>query len=416
MFETGTRRLTLTDAGAARWTTGGTRPGVRALLDYLRPHSGADNAIPALDGLRAMAVLLTILFHSWRWEPGMLQPGQNAALYPIYYGRTGVQLFFVLSGFLLFLPYARWLFGLGDRPRVLAFYRRRILRVCPAYWISLALLTLLGPLTSASIRDALVHAAFIHNAWTGSIYSINGVFWTMAIEVQFYALLPLIGWVAGSLAPRIGAWRAAGVVVLGLVALSLGNVLIAHHTALRTLASSAPALVGESSLPHWLGVFGAGIACSVLYVYLTQVLRLRRRHARRLRLCGGVVLAAGVAGALALAFVPELHYLHAKEILFGWSYAAVLFGVLFGQPAVQALLSLPLLRGIGLVSYSLYIWHTVVLGAVLPHLRSLPSTELRVALGFALAILLSVPVAYLSFQLTERPFFTARRHARRAIA
>ena len=75
MPETETRHLTLSDAGAARWPAGGALPTVRALYDYLRPHSAADNAIPALDGLRAVAVLLTILFHSWRWEPGMLQTG-----------------------------------------------------------------------------------------------------------------------------------------------------------------------------------------------------------------------------------------------------------------------------------------------------------------------------------------------------
>ena len=87
------------------------------------------NAIPALDGLRALAVLLVILFHAWTFVPGYIQPGQNAADYALFYGKTGVQLFFVLSGFLLFLPYAQWIFGLRERPSTLMFYKRRALRV-----------------------------------------------------------------------------------------------------------------------------------------------------------------------------------------------------------------------------------------------------------------------------------------------
>ncbi len=71
-------------------------------------------------------------------------------VYPINYGRTGVHLFFVLSGFLLFLPYARWLFGMGQRPSAQLFYKRRVLRIGPAYWACLAILLLAGPITAAS--------------------------------------------------------------------------------------------------------------------------------------------------------------------------------------------------------------------------------------------------------------------------
>jgi Acyltransferase family len=68
----------------------------------LWPESGAVSSIPALDGLRAVAVLFVLAFHAWLAAPGFSRPGDLVFTLPITYGRTGVQLFFVLSGFLLF--------------------------------------------------------------------------------------------------------------------------------------------------------------------------------------------------------------------------------------------------------------------------------------------------------------------------
>src|SRR5215472_5489881 len=113
----------------------------------LWPESGAVSPIPALDGLRAVAVLLVMLFHSWWYMPGQNAQGPQQGQFAINYARTGVPLFFVLSGFLLFLPYARWLFGLRPRPSTWLFYKRRALRIGPAYWVSLVILILVAPLT-----------------------------------------------------------------------------------------------------------------------------------------------------------------------------------------------------------------------------------------------------------------------------
>lgn len=383
----------------------------RAMRARLWPESGAISPIPCLDGVRAVAVLLTMLFHAWWILPGVSSAPQQAVQYPINYGRTGVHLFFVLSGFLLFLPYARWLFQLQGRPSALNFYKRRILRVGPAYWCSLLLLTMAAPLSALAIKDLIVHAFFLSNLFPFSVYSINGVFWTMAIEVQFYVLLPLIGWIAYALTRRVGPASSTILVGGGLLAISLGSGLIERHVGSGHLASVSSFIVGEPSLPHWLDVFGDGIVCSVAYTYLTRVWRRDGRRERYLTIAGSAILGGGVALALIVTFVPRMHTLAINGVLFGWSYAAILFGLLFGAVLPRRLFESRILRFVGLISYSLYIWHIVIIELIEPHLAGLATSQQRVAVGFVLDVILSIPVAYLSYQLTERPFFAARKRA-----
>jgi len=68
-------------------------------------------------------------------------------------------------------------------------------------------------------------------------------------------------------------------------------------------------------------------------------------------------------------------------------------------------------RFIGLISYSLYIWHTVVWSHLAPDLGAIHGPLAQMAVGVLLELLVAIPVAYVSYQLTERPFISARRAA-----
>lgn len=373
------------------------------------PESGAVNSIPALDGLRALAVLLVLVFHSWYFTPGYLQPGQNPYVYPINYGRTGVHLFFILSGFLLFMPYARWIFGLQERPSTLLFYRRRLLRVGPAYWVCLTLLTLVGPYTLFALLDFAVHAVFLPNVLPQTTFTINGVFWTMAVEVQFYVLLPLFGLVMHRLSRRIGPWGGLLVGIGSLTAISLGATVLNKYN----IGANVPLIWNfflgqESSLTYWLSIFASGMAVSALYVHLTR----RSSHRQLPRSLGNAAFVVGLGLALGLAFVPASHQIPFKDYLFGVAYAGILLGALGGPVFVRSLLASPPLRFIGLTSYSLYLWHLSVLYAIeaLIAPAHLPTAQ-AVALNFVIVLPCSIGAAYLSFQITERPFIRARKRA-----
>ena len=381
----------------------------RWIRDRWWPESGALSPIPALDGLRALAVVLVLLFHSWNDLPGFIQPGQDPYQFPINYGRTGVDLFFVLSGFLLFMPYARWILGTGKRPSTWLFYRRRALRIGPAYWLCLCLLALVGPHTIAALLDVVAHVFFLSNAFPQTTFSINGVFWTMAVEVQFYAVLPLIAgvlhWLSRRMGPRLGISIGLGSVI----ALSLIETVLTKRGTVGHLPIVSSLFLSQySSLPFWLDVFACGMAVSVVYVSLLDS---SPGHHMPRGLCT-TALILGVAVALGVAFVPIAHRLPCKDFIFGGAYTGLLIGILGGPTMVQTLFASRPLRFVGLVSYSFYLWHANIVNALgtvfLQHRVPLGQT---IVLNIVLGLPISLLVAYVSYQSIERPFIRARVRA-----
>ncbi|MHB8612989.1 MAG: acyltransferase family protein [Candidatus Dormibacteraceae bacterium] len=370
------------------------------------PESGAVSPVPALDGLRAIAVLLVLAFHSWYKVPGYLAAGQPESSNPLDAGHTGVHLFFVLSAFLLFQPYARWLFGLQGRPSALLFFRRRALRVGPAYWCCMFFILMAGSLGIRRLADVGLHTVFLQNLYGPSTYSLDGVFYTMAIEVQFYLTLPVLGWFCMQLVRRA---RIQPALAIGICAASMFLIALVDKalsaTSLTTVPTVGTALLTFSSLPYWYSVFAMGIVASTIYVYLTT-----RGSARfpNLAAAGSATFAVGLSLWLALVFVPALAQTPAP--LMGVAYASILLGVVFGSMRIRAIFEWRPLRFVGLISYSLYLWHLGVLKVFDRFLVHLPLTE-HVAARFLLLLTFGVAFAYLSYQLTERPFMNARRKA-----
>src|SRR6266702_4719673 len=158
---------------------------------------GKRNSIAVLDGVRAIAILMVIVFHINRITGDSLwnQMANPLASSVATAGGTGVTLFFVLSGFLLFMPFAKAL--LFDTPWPLArvFYLRSVLRIMPGYYVSLFLLILfMHPeyLQRDHLKDLLLFLTFFMDSSPRTFQQINGPFWTLGVEWQFYMLLPLL--------------------------------------------------------------------------------------------------------------------------------------------------------------------------------------------------------------------------------
>jgi peptidoglycan/LPS O-acetylase OafA/YrhL len=212
--------------------------------------------LPFLDGIRGIAILGVFFFHSLHATFGFDNLKWNGiyrdfnvldsflALYPFTYGGAGVAIFFVVSGFCIHLSHQRSKDG-----GWLSFANRRFFRIYPPYLLALLFFFFVSPwgsfhLNSISrIHQLTTHVLAIHNFDENMFFGINPSFWSIAVEVQLYALYPLLLLLAG----RLG-WKRALLIV------GCGEVWIRLVVAINSLASNDPVpwFIQNSPFAFWL--------------------------------------------------------------------------------------------------------------------------------------------------------------------
>jgi peptidoglycan/LPS O-acetylase OafA/YrhL len=188
-----------------------------------RETSGPGRHIPALDGIRGIAVLMVLIFHIFQVEPAPQPTWLRLGYAATRFGQTGVELFFVLSGFLItgILYDAR-----GSRRFFVNFYGRRTLRILPLYFgFALLMLVvmprLLGfPVTGLSWLSLATFSSNFAMA-TGTDGGMLGHYWSLAIEEQFYLIWPVFVFSLG----RVALMRVclASMVVAAVLRLIVGS-------------------------------------------------------------------------------------------------------------------------------------------------------------------------------------------------
>lgn len=172
--------------------------------------------IAEIDGLRSIAIVSVLLLHSYAEMLNRMTMGsalgrnpsgyvprlpamenQHGLLRFLVHGGYGVEIFFAISGFILAWPFARHCLQGGRPVRLRAYFMRRLTRLEPPYVLLLLLRTML--LLLIGVRQArflLVHLLasifYLHNLTYGVASRIEAVSWTLEIEVQFYAIAPLL--------------------------------------------------------------------------------------------------------------------------------------------------------------------------------------------------------------------------------
>lgn len=161
--------------------------------------------LPRLDALRGLAIILVFVYHlvyagyhrdQLEWS-GLFRdfrsPGDKTffLFYPATFGWAGVCLFFVLSGFVI-----HYSFLSSSRPfSTGGFYWRRFWRIYPPYLIALVVCAVIRrPHPPGFARDFISHLVLVHNWSSSHFFGINGAFWSIATEMQFYAVYPLMLW------------------------------------------------------------------------------------------------------------------------------------------------------------------------------------------------------------------------------
>lgn len=357
--------------------------------------------LDALDGLRGLAALGVLVLHVWMFSYGDSgKPPKGLLDFSLGELRLGVQLFFVLSGFLIFRPFAAAVLdGKRTGPDLKRYIIRRAARILPAYWLavgaSFLLLKHLDHPMQVDPAQLPVFFVFAENHFLETIKHLDPPMWTLAIEVSFYAALPVFGLLAikllaGRAHSRAALLTATLLVVAGGV---LSTILAYTHHWPQTLSTSL--------LPH-LVEFGAGMTVAVL---LHGRIGLDRRYAAALALLG-------------LALVVSNSWWHAtgqstKEIrswvgdapgIFG---LAIILAVLVIGPWRARLLSCGPAKWLGSISYGVYLIHFPVI-VFLRMTERWPEESLSQELLKVMAI--TIPLATFSWLCIERP---AIRWARR---
>ncbi|MCI4591619.1 acyltransferase [Sphingobium sp. BYY-5] len=337
-----------------------------------------------IDGLRALAILPVLLFHAH-------VPGFSG-------GYVGVDIFFVISGFLITGIIAREVNE--KRFSLVHFYERRFRRILPA--LTLMMLAVLGAAAWLYLpgdlegvpKSALAATFFVSNLW---FFADTGYFaggadvkpllhsWSLAVEEQYYIDFPILLMLLARFAQR---WRTAVVATIAAGSLALCVAMQRDATGFafyllpaRAWELFAGALLALGAVPvvraHWLreGIAWAGVSAIAFAVFTYD----------RSTLFPGVAALLPVAGAAAL---------------------------LHGAPgtSMERLLALPPLVGVGLLSYSLYLWHWPLI-VFTEYATDLPLSgwiRIMVIGGAFLA-------AFLSWRFVERPFRNPRHMPTRRI-
>jgi peptidoglycan/LPS O-acetylase OafA/YrhL len=167
------------------------------LLQRLSRETSSGRFIPEMDGLRFVAITMVVLFHlnGYLLAKSSSEPDWLAQIASV--GFRGVELFFVISGFILGLPFAAHYLKNGATVNLRKYYRRRLTRLEPPYFVTVLLLFVLALWFQGKSGMALYpHLAaslfYLHNLIYGFASPAIGVAWSLEIEVQFYVLAPFL--------------------------------------------------------------------------------------------------------------------------------------------------------------------------------------------------------------------------------
>ena len=350
--------------------------------------------MPELDTLRGIAILAVVFYHAlylvkdYSLYPRLIQLGMQS----MWLGRLGVNLFFVLSGFLItgILLESRGRTGYYRR-----FYIHRALRIFPAYFLLIAALFLLAYPAKFLVLSVLYLSNLAPLFGIGVAYPI---LWSLAVEEHFYLVWP---WLANRLAAR------------GLGILTLAIVVLSPAVRWFSFSWSVPEGVGKYTVYDFTWNSADGLACGALLA-----IALREFPSSRKRLWQWTALVAAAAAAIWLVGAPlgiltrQTQFGAAMQIV-PWNFffvAVLLAFLLIGTSESRALVQIPLLMFYGEISYGLYLYHLLVIRgydwATSDGLwrGAISSPTLLLALRFLSVMLVATGAAWFSRRFYEDKF------------
>ncbi|MDQ2857262.1 MAG: acyltransferase, partial [Candidatus Eremiobacteraeota bacterium] len=317
-------------------------------------------------------------------------------------GYLGVDLFFLISGFVLFYPYAVRSVRDGPPHGIGEYAYRRFIKIVPSYVLVLAVtvavaLPLFGDFGSLAVTVAQ-HAMFVHSFFADALGPANSVFWSLAIEVQFYVIFPAAAW----------AFRRRPALVF---AVMVATALLYRLTMARCCLLDERIM---RELPAFLDVFASGMLAAYFVARFAGSAAARERY---MPLFTALAVVCASATFVLLMSANAVQYDPGgrerwdvwHRTAFASTLAAGAFASCFAQRWWRALLTNAVLRFLSLISYNLYLWHTLVMIWLWKHGVPRAATAnphdddhwklVYIALGWSISIGLATATTY----FVERP-------------
>ncbi|MDP3894923.1 acyltransferase [Nocardioides sp.] len=364
--------------------------------------------IASLTGLRGFAAMIVVVVHV---------AGRTDFPWVGIHGYGPVSLF-VLSGFLLYRPWARWLLGTAARPGLRSFFRRRVARIFPAYLLVLLTVAVVYPPSQPVGADGWLRAVTL----TG-IYASDGLrpgleqAWSLGTELSWYVALPVVGLASFALLRRLsrrGAFWGA------FLLLSLSVPVTAAWRWWVHIEDLGRHFTYSFWLPGFLAAFAAGALVALcIEGEHAGVVRLGRLHAlahgQRLLILAAV--AVTLVGASSLggphAYAPATFSERNVRFVSVLVLATILLvAAAMGGPRspVNRFLGTRGMVAVGRWSYGLYLWHLPVI-VILAHDFVLPTGHVGLPLQLALVLVISLPLSAATYAWVERPAMAWSRGA-----
>jgi peptidoglycan/LPS O-acetylase OafA/YrhL len=398
------------------------------------PSSG--NRLAGIEGLRAIAASAIVIVHVWGFgaADGVVVGSGRWTADAVASLAAGVTLFFTLSGFLLYRPFAASIARGGPHLPIRSYLRNRFLRIAPAYWTILAVTGLVfgatyirdaaGKLQLGRVTDPLdlLQTGLLLQDYRPDTMILGiGPAWSLAVEVVFYCTLPVLA-LAAAWACRFARDRRGRILVLlgpPLLLLLLGltgKFVEGHFLPGASTAGYSPdwRSVLERSFVVQADLFSFGMAAAVLHVQVSDGLVVFGALWRRLCVATGVLVFVASAWTMHQGEHSYLVQNTGEALGLGLLFAAI---VVPGPPRARAsrlvrLLETRSLVAIGLVSYSLFLWHFPVIMWLKLHGLTMSGGLTALLFNLVEIAIIAGVLSALSYRYVELPALRRKRSTR----
>jgi peptidoglycan/LPS O-acetylase OafA/YrhL len=382
-----------------------------AAMEQTATHWMQRQRFEELEAYRGLGALLIVVFHAYQFSREGLGLSrylyEDTALHLLFFNlRSTTAWFFVLSGFLVFLPFAREAIQQRTPRTARGFLVHRAVRILPAYYLALVVVwTWRFSGSPEQWVDLVEHLTFTHIFDRAHIFWTIGPAWSLGVEFYFYLFIAVFGPLAFKLCGRLRSARdRAAILTLTLLALGL---LSAAYKALAFYVLHVP----RDDYPAYYGVL-AKLDVLVLGMLLAIGVAMARGRPWLRGAPAGMVLVAGLIVQL-LAYLGQGRseivdlYLYT---LSGVAFLLVLASTVLGPPGSpwQRAVSLRPFQFLGLISYSLFLWHEpLMLELAKQGLLISPAPE-SFPRNAAVLLLVAVIAGAASYWLIEKPTLLLR--------